>query len=164
MIAPTPVADAVSDTAALCATVTKRAPKTLPFTVMPPAITGLNDASPVPDVGATERTTPVAETLCCGTRRRTDEPAPLEDLPVGPSTVGRGITTIDARVVADVPDSVAFTSNNSVVSAVTAGAENNADGPVGALLSAHFTAGVTDLHSPPEAFTSASVVQSCFHT
>ena len=154
----------MSETAALCATVTKRAPNTFPLTEMPPAMTGLYVASPVPEVGATELITPRAETLCCGTRRSTDEPAPLEDLPVGPSTVGRGITTTDARVVADVPDSVAFTSNNSVVSAVTAGTENNAEGPVGALPSAHFTAGVTDLHSPPEAFTSASVVQSCFHT
>ena len=164
MIAPTPVAEAVSETAALCATVTDFAPKTLPFTVTPVAVSGLYVASPVPDVGAVARTAPRAETLCCGTRRRTDEPAPLEDSPVGPSTVGKGITTTEARAVDEEPASVAFTSNKSVVSAVTTGAENVADGPLGTLLSAHFTAGVTDLHSAPEAFTSLAVVQSCFHT
>ena len=143
---------------------TDLAPKTFPLTVTPVAVSGLYVASPVPDVGAVARTTPRAETLCCGTRRSTDEPAPPEDLPVGPSTVGSGRTTTDARAVEEEPASDAVTSNKSVVSAVTTGAENKAEGPFGALLSAHFTAGVTDLHSPADFLTSASVVHSCFQT
>ena len=40
-MAPTPVAAAVRDTAALWATVTELAPKMFPFTVTPLAVTGL---------------------------------------------------------------------------------------------------------------------------
>ena len=70
----------------------------------------------------------------------------------------------EARTVEEEPASVAVTSNKRVVSAVTTGAANNAEGPLGALLSDHFTAGAIALQSPPNFLTSSAVVQSCFQT
>ena len=69
----------------------------------------------------------------------------------------------EARTVEEDPESVAVTSNSNVVSVVTAGAAKVAEGPLGTLLSDHFTAGLIALQSPPEFLTSSAVVQSCFH-
>ena len=159
--APTPEARAVSETDAPWLTV--ETPNTLPFTDTPVSPDVVYDASPVPVVGATAPNARADEVDCAGTRRMTDEPLPLAVLPAGPSAVGNGTTMTDARAEPDAPASVAVTSNKSVVSADTFGETKVADGPVDATSFSGLATGATDLHSPFDALTSASVVQSCFH-
>ena len=138
-------------------------PNTFPLIETPESEVVVKVASPVPEVGGVALRARVEPTDCFGTRRKTDEPLPLAGFPVGPSTVVRGTTTIEARTVDEAPPSVAVTSNNKVVSAVTFGVIKEAVGPVDGEFSNHFATGVTVLHSPFDAFTSSAVVHNCFH-